>query len=165
VHWDCLFDNKNICGSMEIIINNGYQSFWKRFKRSYLNYFLLVSLGAFLSILVSGQDKTIWLIYFSFSIGGFIYCIITTKTVLYRAVFVGESNSIKIEILKFDKIKVTYLVKAEDFNVSIKKNFLSRYPPWVLVLYERNKILYSQEEVFGWSYTDFLKFKQLIALK
>lgn len=48
---------------------------------------------------------------------------------LYRAVFVGESNSIKIEILKFGKIKVTYLVKTADFNMTIKKNFLSRYPP------------------------------------
>lgn len=84
---------------------------------------------------------------------------------LFRVYFVDDTNSIKIEILKFDKIKATYLVKVEDFNVSIKKNFLSRYPPWVLVLYEKNKILYSQQEVFGWSYTDFLKFKQLIVQK
>lgn len=149
---------------MDVKINDYYNFFWRRFKRSFKNYFLLISIGVFLHSVFEGWNKTVWMIYITLLVIGCIYCILITRTVLYKVTFSEKNREVEIQVLRYSTIRFTYVVKGDDFKVTIRRNFWSRYQPWVLKLYQQHRILYKQEEMFGWSYDNFLKIKQMTNL-
>jgi len=147
---------------MEVSIKGNHHKFWIRFKHSFISYLILITLGFFLSIFLDGVNEAYLIIYMAFLIVGIFYCIAINRTVLYRVVFFVDTRIVKVEILRYNKIKFTYNVKFEDIMVTTRRNFLSRYRPWVLIFYNQKNILYKQEEVFGWSYNDFLQIEKML---
>ena len=63
-----------------------------------------------------------------------------------------DTRLVKIQILQFNRIKIQRTIKFEDFKSVLRQNFLSPFNIWILVLYEKNEIIYKQKERYGWRY-------------
>jgi hypothetical protein len=147
---------------MEIKIDDKYRSFWSRFKRAYTNYFWVVTLASLLSYAFGNRNWSYAIAYFALLIAGSLYCLAFTRSVLYKIMLDELNQVVIVEILRYNKVKDRHEIDRQDFKVDIRRNFISRYKPWVVILFEKNRIIFKQQEVYGWSHDDFSSIQKML---
>ena len=145
---------------MVFVIKGNNYAFAKRFSKSFLNLVGILTIGFIAYSLFYGlNQKSLFAYLLLLALGG-IYCTFVARNILYRVGFAMDTKTVEIEVLDFNSVKIRSSIKFDDIKVTVRKNFLSRYPIWVLTIYDRNKAIYKQKEWPGWSYEDFLRIEE-----
>lgn len=96
-----------------------------------------------------------------FGVGSSVHLLITFGLSHWRLCFPMHQVVI-VEILRYNKVKERHEINRQDFKLDIRRNFFSRYKPWVVILFEKNRIIFKQQEVYGWSHDDFLSIQKML---
>ena len=140
---------------MEFIIKGNNFRYGKRFRKSFLNLVTMLTIGFVPYSLFYGISQKSILGYFLLLVLGGVYCVYVTRRILYRISFAMDTRAVTVEVLNFNNIKMHSSINFSNVKVTVRKNFLSRYPVWGLTIYDGKKAVYRQKEWPGWSHEEF----------
>lgn len=138
--------------SREFTISNGNNKFNVRFGK-YFTFVLVIcaiilAAGAF-------QQTTSYNIFAIIVLAiGTAFCVYKSMTTLYKIVFDMDTRQVSVDILQFDRIKHRHVIPFEVFEATVKTNYLKRGVPNALCIYANGKLLFKQEQSYGWSFDD-----------
>lgn len=138
--------------SREFTIRNGNNKFNVRFGKYFFFVLLICAI-----ILAAGaiQQTTSYNIFAIIVLGiGTVFCLYKSMTTLYKIVFDMDTKQVSVDILQFDKIKYRHVIPFEVFEATVKTNYLKRGVPNALCIYANGKLLFKQEQAYGWSFDD-----------
>lgn len=136
----------------EFTIRNGNNKFNVRFSK-YFTFVLVICA----IILAAGaiQQTTSYNILAIIVLGiGTAFCLYKSMITLYKVVFDMDTKQVPVDILQFDRIKHRHVIPFEVFEVRVKTNYLKRGVPTALCIYAIGKLLFKQEQAYGWSIDD-----------
>lgn len=140
---------------MEFTIKGNNFKYGKRYRKSFLNLVAMLTIGFVPYSLFYGiSQKSVFVYFFLMALGG-VYCVFVTRTILYRIAFAMNTRSVEVEVVNFNNIKIRSSIDFSNLKITVRKNFLSRYPVWVLTIYDRKKVVFRQKEWPGWSHEEF----------
>ena len=139
-----------------ISINEKYNSFWARFRSTFINYLIVFATGFLFVFIIYGWKTRYLLLYSLFVVAGLLYCAWVNITVLKSISFNIKQRVAEVEVMRFSKVKYKYSIGFDECKIAVRRKLLSRNQPWVLKVYRKNALIFQQDENGAWTYEQFL---------
>lgn len=143
----------------EFILSKNKQLYWVRFKEHSL--WSLFFFAVVLTWLFRKDVHKIFYYLVPFLIFWIADIILTPSKVLSRVVFDQQTRQVTVETLNFNK-KHQYIIPFDTAQIVMRQYFFwSRHStPWVLKIYEKNKLIYKQRQDRGWTAEQLFEIKK-----
>lgn len=128
------------------------RSYWRRVRKMWMRYNLLLLILIIATLLLHGYDKLVLFLYGILSLLGFLYSCYKKRQVLLSLTHQIKPDTIEVIILRYNSQKRLLLSLRKDVKIHVRKLYQYRYPIDGLLILYKNKEIYVQEEVHpGWT--------------
>ena len=131
--------------------------YWKRVFNSYKKFNLFLLIGFVISLIMHGYDIYLLGVVLLISLISFLYSCIINKKLLFAVIHDPVTDQIKLSILNFSNSRDFQIGNSKETTINLRKRYRYRYPLDCLIITHNNKIVYSQEEVNGWTSQKFIE--------